>query len=65
MITETNIDYSKLKQLDKFAKSLGITIYDIIYKENNNKYTCSIHDLNVSAERIKKYPALKGLAEYF
>ena len=64
-MTEGKISYSKLKTLDEFAKSLGLTIYDIIYKEKGNKYTCAIHDLNASPERVKKYPSLKGLAEYF
>lgn len=38
---EVQIEYDKLKQIDKFAKELGITIYNINYSfktTNNDEY---------------------------
>ena len=58
------IDYSKLKKLDEYAKSLGLTIYRVKYgyEIDNQYYTNDVTCLNIEPERLKNEPHLKGLA---
>lgn len=61
-----SIDYKKLKQLDEFAKLIGLTIYKVKYgfcAENSTEhYTAQIDCLNIEPERLKNEPHLVGLA---
>lgn len=54
-----------LKKLDKYAKSLGITIYEIEYGfiKDGELARAIIHDVNMSPERAKKYPEFKGYVQ--
>lgn len=56
--------YAKLKQIDEFAKTLGITIYNIEFgfESNKKQYSMVIPCLNVEPEQLKNEPDLKGLA---
>lgn len=60
-----NLQFDKIKKIDEYAKSMGITIYDINYgflHEEENIISI-IHDLNFSPERAMQYPDSKVLAE--
>ena len=59
-----NIDYKKLKQLDEFAKSIGLTIYRVKYGfyEESEHYTAQVDCLNIHPDRLKNEPHLEGLA---
>lgn len=58
-------EFEKLKKLDKYAKSLGMTIYDITYgfiKEDKLE-TLVVRDFNLTPEKTRLHPELKGIAQ--
>ena len=57
-----SVPFDKIKQLDKYAKSLGITLYDIKYGYENN--TQIIHCLNLSPERENEPNPPMDLAQF-
>lgn len=59
-----NINYDRLKKIDEYSKSLGVTLYNITYGfyDNNEHFTHVINDFNISPQRAKE-PNVKGLAE--
>lgn len=60
-----NLQFDKIKKIDEYAKSMGITIYDINYgflNEEENVISI-IHDLNFSPERAMQNPDSTSLAE--
>lgn len=60
-----SIHSENLKKLDKYAKFLGITIYEIEYgfMKDGELARAIIHDVNMTPERAIKYPEFKGFAQ--
>lgn len=60
-----DVTYDRIKKIDEYAKSMGLTIYRICYgfEHNEKHYTCDITCLNFPPERLEKEPNLEGLAE--
>ncbi len=54
---QTNEIFLKIKQIDKFAKDLGFTIYrlDYGYTKNNTELIHSIDGLNKPSERYLNF----------
>ncbi len=57
--------FENLKKLDKYAKSLGMTIYELTYgfMKDGELARAIIHDVNMTPERQKLFPEFKGMAQ--
>lgn len=55
--------FENLKKLDKYAKSLGITLYRIEYGVENDAHTYIISPFNISPQVREKYPDIKSYIE--
>lgn len=57
--------FENIKKLDKYAKSLGMTIYELTYGfiKDNKLERVIAHDVNMTPERTKLYPGFKGLVQ--
>lgn len=53
----------RLKQIDDFAKSLGITLYHIEYGVDNDFNTHIISTFNISPTIKAEYPDIKSYLE--
>lgn len=62
---EVKQQYPKLKKIDEYAKSMGLTIYNIEYgfTADNKPIIHKIHDFNFTPERAKQNLNTKCFAE--
>lgn len=65
MEKDIKIPYGKIKELDKFSKNIGLTIYnlDCGFNYNGETYTFIANDFNISPAREKEDKTLIGLSE--